>query len=74
MPKKATFKIDDFHVKKSLSIKLEHHQKMFLGSYSRKKKQKKILFFEKNHGLTPSRRTQKWRLLKLESLKFRNPF
>ena len=62
MPKMATFKIDNYNVKKRLSIKLEHHQKVFLCLFSRKKKKEKIsyfifhfsffIFFDKNHGLT----------------------
>ena len=68
--KMATFKNLYLYSQKSLSFDLEHHQKLFQGLFSQKRKK----FILKNHELTPLRKSQKWRLLKSVSLKFKNPF
>ena len=52
-------------MQKSLSIKLEHHQKAFLGSFSRKINKEKNSYFRQKSWVNPFRKIQKWRLLKI---------
>ena len=52
-------------MQKSLSIKLEHQQKVFLGSFSRKIKKEKNSYFRQKSWVNPFRKVQKWQLLKI---------
>ena len=65
--KMATFKYRYLYSLKSLPFKLEHQQKLFRGLFFLPKINKeKFHIFDKNHGLTPLKRIQKWSLLKID--------
>ena len=52
-------------MQKSLPIKLEHQQKGFFGSFSRKINKEKNSYFRQKSWVNPFRKIQKWRLLKI---------
>ena len=68
IPKIATFQNQYPHSLKSLSIKLEHHQKLFQSLFFRKINKEKISYFLKKSWVNPFTKSPKMAKFKTRNL------